>query len=397
MPRLGLDPRRHRMDQTCSELIAGISSPIEFFGRTRLSSFPPTKGKSDVPKACEHGILPPFILERMAESPHPDTRRWARENLAAAAAFRAGRRVLSTLPQMAAIPSPTGTKHRLIYNAQHKPTHLLPGKLVRSERESAVKDLAVNEAYDHSGATYDFYATLFERNSLDDKGMSLISSVHVGRNYANAFWDGEQMAYGDGDGRVFVRFTKALDVVAHELTHGVVTHTANLDYQDEPGALNEHFADVFGLLVKQWRKKQTVKQADWLIGDELLVKSPTRRALRSFAAPGAAYVNDPDIGTDPQPAHMKNKYTGPDDYGGVHINSGIPNHAFYLAAMAMGGRAWEKAGKIWYQALLTLSPKTHFTAAARATVDRAAALFGPRGSETAAVKAAWKSVGVAAQ
>jgi Zn-dependent metalloprotease len=127
--------------------------------------------------------------------------------------------------------SPTGKKHRLIYDAQHKPTHVLPGKLVRSEGEkgpNGPKDPAINEAYDHSGDTYDFYLKTFHRNSLDDRGMSLISSVHVGKNYANAFWDGEQMAYGDGDGRTFVRFTKALDVVAHELTHGVVTHARQI-------------------------------------------------------------------------------------------------------------------------------------------------------------------------
>jgi Zn-dependent metalloprotease len=343
------------------------------------------------------GILPPFILERMAESPHKDIRRWARENLAASAAARATRTTLSTLPQMAAIPSPSGKKHRLIYDAQHKPTNVLPGKLVRSEGEKGPKgpkDPAINEAYDHSGDTYDFYLKTFHRNSLDDRGMSLISSVHVGKNYANAFWDGEQMAYGDGDGRTFVRFTKALDVVAHELTHGVVTHTANLDYQDEPGALNEHFADVMGILVKQWRRKQTVKQADWLIGDDILVKTPTRKALRSFSAPGTAYRNDPEIGSDPQPSHMKQKYEGDDDYGGVHINSGIPNHAFYLAAMQIGGKAWEKLGKIWYQALLSLSPRSDFKAAARATSEKALMLYGPRSAEINAVKQAWTSVGI---
>ncbi len=338
------------------------------------------------------GILPPFLLERMAESPNAETRRWALKSLAASAAARASRSTLATLPAMAAIPSPQGKKHRLIYDAKRKDA--LPGILVRSEGEKGSKDPAANEAYDHSGDTYDFYLKLFGRNSLDDRGMSLISSVHVGRNYANAFWNGEQMAYGDGDGRTFVRFTKALDVVAHELTHGVVTHTANLDYEDEPGALNEHFADVFGILVKQWRLGQTVKQADWLIGGDLLVKTPTRRALRSFAAPGTAYANDPDIGTDPQPAHMKEKYTGEDDYGGVHINSGIPNHAFYLAAMQMGGKAWEKAGRIWYQALLTLSPRSHFASAAKATAEKAAVLYGALSPESVAVKHAWKSVGV---
>ena len=343
------------------------------------------------------GILPPFLLERMAESPNPATRRWAMENLAASAAVRSERRVLSTLSQMAAIPSPSGRKHRLIYDAQNKPTHALPRKLGRREGEvgpKGPKDPAVSEAYDYSGATYDFFWDQFERNSLDDRGMSLISSVHVGKKYANAFWNGEQMAYGDGDGRTFVRFTKALDVVAHELTHGVVTHTANLEYEDEPGALNEHFADVMGILVKQWHRRQTVNQADWLIGDDILVKTPTRRALRSFAAPGTAYTNDPDIGSDPQPAHMRDKYDGEDDYGGVHINSGIPNHAFYLAAMKMGGHAWKKAGRIWYHALLGLTPRSTFKMAAHTTTEKAAALHGPRSPETKAVKQAWESVGV---
>jgi len=330
----------------------------------------------------------------MAESPNATTRRWALENLTAAAETRVLRRTLANLPPRA-LPSPNGRKYRLIYDAEHKPVHILPGKLVRSEGKKATQDLAVNEAYNHSGDTYEFYAKVFGRNSLDDRGMSLLSSVHVGRNYANAFWNGEQMAYGDGDGVVFVRFTKALDVVAHELTHGVVTHTANLVYQDEAGALNEHFADVFGILVKQWRRKQTVSQADWLIGDDLLVKTPTRRALRSFSAPGSAYANDPDIGSDPQPAHMKDKYEGEDDYGGVHINSGIPNHAFYLAAKKIGGRAWEKVGRIWYQALLALKPKSDFASAARTTTDTAVNLYGHRGPEAAAVQQAWKAVGVA--
>jgi Zn-dependent metalloprotease len=343
---------------------------------------------------CRCGILPPFILDRMAESLDPVTRRWAREALAASAAVRAVRATLAALPAMSALPSPQGKKHRLIYDAQNKPEHVLPGKLVRSEGQKALKDPAVNEAYDHSGSTYDFYYKEFQRNSLDDRGMSLVSSVHVGRAYDNAFWNGEQMAYGDGDGRVFTRFTRALDVVGHELTHGVVTHTANLEYHDQPGALNEHFADVFGVLIRQWKRGQTVKQADWLVGAEVLVPAPTRRALRSLAAPGTAYRDDPDIGSDPQPAHMKGYYRGTDDAGGVHINSGIPNHAFYLAAMKMGGRAWERAGKIWYQSLLSLSPRSSFPAAARATVEKAQSLFGLRSPEQKAVRQAWSTVGV---
>jgi Zn-dependent metalloprotease len=337
-----------------------------------------------------NGILPPYIVERLAESTDRDVRRAARRNLASSAAARAVRRVLATLPRMAAIPSPAGKKHRLVYDAERE--ERLPGRLVRSEGEKGPRDLAVREAYDHSGATYDFFFKFFGRNSLDDRGMSLISSVHVGRSYANAFWDGEQMAYGDGDGRTFVRFTKAVDVVAHELTHGVVAHTSNLDYEDESGALNEHFADVFGTLVKQWTKNQTVTQADWLIGDAILIRTPTRRAIRSLSAPGTAFREDPDLGTDPQPDHLSKKYTGPDDNGGVHLNSGIPNKAFFLAARAMGGRAWEKAGPIWYHALRALAPRSDFREAARATADQAGRLFGRAVAQT--VRDAWKTVGV---
>jgi Zn-dependent metalloprotease len=216
----------------------------------------------------------------------------------------------------------------------------------------------------------------------------------VGINYNNAFWNGEQMAYGDGDGKVFRRFTRSLNVVGHELTHGVVTHTCNLEYQDEPGALNEHFADVMGSLLQQWRKKQTVAKANWLIGDDILIKAPTRKALRSLAAPGTAYQNDPDIGSDPQPAHLKDKYRGTADYGGVHINSGIPNHAFYLAAMKIGGQAWSKTGLIWYKTLLALTQTSRFIDAAVTAYRIAGTEYGSGSREQKAVKEAWRAVGI---
>ena len=144
------------------------------------------------------------------------------------------------------------------------------------------------------------------------------------------------MAYGDGDGVIFTRFSKSLDVVGHELTHGVVSHTSNLGYRNESGALNEHFADVFWFLVKQWKRKQTAAKADWLIGPDIMGPGTTAKSLRTFKE-GRVYENDPNRGTDPQPKHLKNKYTGTADAGGVHINSGIPNHAFFLVAMELGG------------------------------------------------------------
>jgi Zn-dependent metalloprotease len=200
------------------------------------------------------------------------------------------------------------------------------------------------------------------------------------------------MCYGDGDGRIFIRFTKSFDVVGHELTHGVISHTCNLVYSYESGALNEHFADVFGSLVKQWSKRQSVTKADWLIGADIMGPETSAKSLRTFKA-GKAYENDPLLGTDPQPKHLKDIYTGSDDYGGVHINSGIPNHAFYLVAMEIGGRAWERAGQIWYKTMLKLNANSRFADMVELTGETATTLYGNGSKEQKAVNKAWKSVG----
>ena len=339
-----------------------------------------------------HCILPPYVLDKMSESSEPAVRKLAVEAIARSATLRATRTALAQMPIMAAMPSPERKKDRLIYDMKGKGSSFLPGNLVRSEGGRKSKDPAVNEAYNHSGTTYDFYKKIFNRNSLDDRGMTLVSSVHLGRKYNNAFWNGEQMAYGDGDGVIFIRFTKSLDVVGHELTHGVVTHTCNLDYRNESGALNEHFADVFGSLVKQWKRKHTAAKADWLIGPDLMGPGTKAKSLRTFKE-GPAYENDPILGSDPQPKHLKDKYSGGADSGGVHINSGIPNHAFYLLATSLGGYAWEKAGRIWYQTMLALTPSSVFDDMVERSTQVSGGLFGAGSTEEKAVTKAWKSVG----
>jgi Zn-dependent metalloprotease len=224
--------------------------------------------------------------------------------------------------------------------------------------------------------------------------MRLDSSVHYSFDYDNAFWNGAQMVYGDGDGVIFQRFTKSLDVVGHELTHGVTQFEAALVYHDQPGALNESFSDVFGALTKQWKLKQTADKADWLIGAGLFAKGVNGVAIRSMKAPGTAY-DDPRLGKDPQPAHMKDLFKGSADNGGVHINSGIPNHAFYLVAITLGGNAWDRAGRIWYDTLTNMiGPNTTFKQAANATIRSASNLFGNGSKEQKAVTSAWKAVGV---
>ena len=339
-----------------------------------------------------HCILPPYVLDNLAQSSVPKVRKLAIEAIARSATLRATRTALSQFATMTAVPSPEAKKNRLVYDMENQGSSFLPGTLARGEKDEASTDPAVNEAFNYSGNTYDFYWKLFNRNSLDDKGMTLISSVHLGANYNNAFWNGEQMAYGDGDGVIFIRFTKSLDVVGHELTHGVVSHTSNLEYRNESGALNEHFADVFGSLVKQWKRKQTAAKADWLIGPDIMGPGTTAKSLRTFKE-GRAYENDPNLGTDPQPKHLKNKYTGTADAGGVHINSGIPNHAFFLVAMELGGRAWEKAGHIWYRTLLALHQTSGFDDMVEMSTQNAVTLHGSGSTEAKAVAKGWKAVG----
>jgi Zn-dependent metalloprotease len=202
------------------------------------------------------------------------------------------------------------------------------------------------------------------------------------------------MVYGDGDGRFFGRFTACVDVVGHELTHGVTQNAARLLYRDQSGALNESMSDVFGSLVKQWSLNQTAAQADWLIGAGLFTPAVQGVALRSMKAPGTAY-DDPDLGRDPQPADMAHYVRTATDGGGVHINSGIPNRAFFLAASHIGGFAWQKAGLVWYRALTgALAPSSDFQAAADATASIAGSLFGASSVERKAVVEAWSAVGV---
>ena len=324
----------------------------------------------------------------MAVNGTPKQREWAFQTLNTSTQFRADRSVTKAMKSS----SQDGTKHRTIYDAKN--AKKLPGVLVRGEGDPAVDDHAVNEAYDAAGATYDLFEQVFERNSIDNKGLSLDSTVHYGLNYENAFWNGSQMVYGDGDGEIFERFTKSVDVIGHELTHGVTQHEASLIYFGESGALNESFSDVFGSLVKQWLKKQTAAEADWIIGEGLLTKKVNGIGIRSMKEPGTAY-DDTVLGKDPQPAHMKDIYTGTKDNGGVHINSGIPNRAFYIAALEMGGYAWEKAGKIWYTALCDrLDSRTDFISAAEIIIKVAGDLYGDSSKEQKAVEKGWCEVGL---
>jgi Zn-dependent metalloprotease len=297
----------------------------------------------------------------------------------------------------AATPSaPPSTPNRATYDAKNSnfPKGGL-GDLVRKEGGAPTGDEAIDAAHDNAGAVYDFYAQVLGRNSIDGNGMQMKSVVHYGKAYNNAYWDGEKMTYGDGDGKMFKPLSLGLDVVGHEMTHGVTEHTAGLAYRNQSGALNESWSDVFGELIEQWSENRAgfgsvdaAKGADWLIGEDVFTPGTAGDGLRSMKAPGTGYKGDP------QPGHMKDYKKMSSDNGGVHYNSGIPNKAAYEVAVRIGS---EKLAHIWYTALTDyMKSNTDFDGAAAATLAAATQLYG-NGAESQAIVDAWSAVGITAK
>jgi Zn-dependent metalloprotease len=271
----------------------------------------------------------------------------------------------------------------------------LPGRLVRREGAPRTGDPSVDDAYDGLGETFEMFARVYSRDSIDDAGMPLEATVHFGDRYDNAFWNGERMVFGDGDGEIFRGFTHSLSVIGHELSHGLTERTARLRYQGQSGALNEHVSDVFGALVEQYASGQDAESATWLIGEGVFTDAVEGRAIRSMKEPGTAYDDD-ILGRDPQPDHFDRYIETDDDNGGVHLNSGIPNRAFALAAIELGGFAWEHVGRVWYDVLTSgrLSPTSDFREFATQTVRSARERFGRDSAEERAIAGGWSAVGI---
>jgi Zn-dependent metalloprotease len=342
-------------------------------------------------------ILPPYIHNSIAQNGTSQQRTQALRTLGIDHTFRTLRTthdLLATVQTRGPALLAAEGRHQRTISDDHRTTNL-PGDVGRVEAAAPTGDPCVDEAYEGLGATYSFYWEAYHRNSIDDEGLELDATVHYDVKYNNAFWNGERMVFGDGDGEFFNRFTISLDVIGHELTHGVTEDEAKLVYVYQPGALNESISDVFGSLVKQFKLQQTADQADWLIGAGLFTEKVQGVALRSMKAPGTAF-DDRVLGKDPQPGHMKDFVHTSEDSGGVHINSGIPNHAFYLVATHLGGHAWEKAGRIWYETVR--DPRLRTTASFRAfallTVANADRLYGHGSPESQAVREAWNEVGI---
>ena len=274
------------------------------------------------------------------------------------------------------------------YDAKNRST--LPGTLwADTDNIFNVKyDAAAVDAHYYAGVTYDYYKNTFNRNSLNDAGAPLKSTVHYGSNYNNAFWNGSQMVYGDGDGVTFTSLSGGIDVVGHELTHAVTENSSNLIYQNESGALNEAVSDIFGTLVEYYDNRNP----DWEIGEDIYTPGKAGDALRSMSDP--AKYGDPD--------HYSKRYTGSSDNGGVHTNSGIINKAAYLLAnggthygVTVNGIGKDKLGAIYYRANTQyFTQSTTFSQARAGLVQAAADLYGANSAEVTAVKQSYDAVGV---
>jgi Zn-dependent metalloprotease len=336
-------------------------------------------------------IVPPDLIKQLMRDAPEDQKDTVLKTLLIDTRMRERRSIMGSMYAM----FPTASEKQICTYDSHNTRNVRTSTKARCIGEQKTGDTAVDEAFDGFDATYDFYNAVLGRKSIDDKNFPLNGFVHWGVRFMNAFWDGEKMAFGDGDpARGIKGFTASIDVMAHELTHGVTQYEAALEYwcdeTHQPGAVNESISDVFGSLVKQYKLKQTADKADWLIGQ---IFTDPKLALRSMKAPGTARPNDP------QPAHMKdyvNLFNDEEhDNGGVHINSGIPNKAFYVTAAEIGGYAWEKAGTVWYKALSSgLHTDCSFQEFADHTVEAARTLYGDKGKEQDAVRKGWDQVGI---
>ena len=319
-------------------------------------------------------FIPGYLLEHLAQTSDEPAAECGRRTAVIDERVRS---------QPAVAPLATGTAWE-VHDADNGSA--LPGRLVRSAGQPEVGDVAVDEAATGITESLALFAD-YGRDSYDDRGATVVATVHYEQDYDNAFWDGTQLVFGDGDGQVFGRFTKPIDVLGHELSHAVTQFTADLVYEGQSGALNESMSDVFGSCIKQRHLGQDAASADWLVGEGIFLPGINGRALRSMSDPGTAY-DDPRIGKDPQVGSMADFVVTTDDNGGVHLNSGIPNRAFVLAARAIGGETWSGAGRIWYAALTSgLAADSDFATFAAATVSEA-------GEHAAVVRDAWDTVGV---
>jgi len=338
-------------------------------------------------------IIPPALLRALSlgqKKVKPQQPKIFQDSFAATQRLRSireGHRVASLVARRSFVAeAATHTPEEHLFDCRHRTA--LPGRAVAHPTEAGQDFKTVFET---TAKVRDFYNTVLGRNSIDNQGMDLVSSLNYSRNYQNAFWNGQEMVYGNGDQKIFTDFWKSADVIGHELTHGVTQNESGLQYEGEPGALNESISDCFGAVFNQWSQKIPASSAEgWLIGAGIMgpdAKAQGYTCLRDMMDPKASHCLSPQPDT----------YDNFDPSADVHENSGIPNHAFALFARAAGGNAYDAPIKIWYAActggrLSSAAPIADF---ARSTVNAADQWQGSdRDTLVRAVRDAWTTVKV---
>lgn len=327
------------------------------------------------------GILPPYLLLELARR-NPDKYHF-----------------LQTLAETQRLFNESGVRRSPVFRFVDsgnskievydcKGTENRPGSKARFEGEPPTGNSVVDKAYDFTVAVRKYYADIHGRNGIDARGMKMISSVNYGKNFNNAYWDGQQMTYGKGDQYIFSTFV-ILDVCGHEITHGVTEFESALRYWKQAGALNESHSDIFGKMIEAYLKNQPVEEIDWVLGRGIFMPGIKGEGIRNMLYPGTAY-DDPKLGKDPQPDRMSRYKNTPTDNGGVHYNSGIINRAFALWVISLGGYEWKKAVKIWYAARAAAGSNPSFANHAYHTIESCKTL-GTAG-DVKKLEAAWEAV-----
>jgi len=332
-------------------------------------------------------IIPPGVLKKYSSDTalDPATRKTMQDTYVETERLRGLREAqrIATIrdPERFLAPAAPQLPAQHLFDCVHRKG--LPGRASAQPPGGGFKTV-----FDTTAKVADFYKTVLDRNSVDNKGFDLVSSLHYSKNYDNAFWNGSQMVYGDGDGKLFGEMYLSPDVIGHELTHGVTQNLSALRYEGESGALNESISDVFGAVFNQWLNQWSVTEPrGWLIGAGIMAPTSQGKGftcLRDMAQPSAKHC------LSPQPE----LYSQIDPTADVHDNSGVPNKAFATFAVAVGGQAWSSAIKVWYDTCTNraLRSDATFSEFAGLTVASAQKLGGA--ALQAKCKSAWTGVGV---
>jgi len=304
--------------------------------------------------------------------------------------FRSKRKFLLNNPEFRLIPKKTHQETRRLFDSQN--TESFNTKPIATDKQIHSTEPSKYPALELANKVYDYFHNDFNMESWDNNNSTVDVHIHYGYKYDNAFWDGEKMTFGDGDGEYFKTFLLQ-NIFTHEYAHAITETNSGLIYENQAGALNESLSDVFAVCLDQKIKNETPDKASWLIGEGIFTKKVKGKALRTFKDELA--YNDPEIGVDEQPKNMRNYQDLPNtedsDYGGVHVNSGILNHAFYQFCMISNLKSFEQPQKIWFQTYKLIKPNTNFNQFAKATLTTTKKVYP---NLQTSLKDAWNKVGI---